>query len=152
MITMFYDIEMTDVFAGETNTHSHMNHNDLITALLAGAENNPSKVQLEDEDFVMDLEGEWVKENGHYSTVTLLRAFDMASRPFMHTFNPFTPQEERDRLSEVWKAENELAVRKLEERIAKLVRHRLVTSFEYRMIRYVTKRADEILAAQNEKP
>ena len=130
----------------------NMEREALITALIAGAENNPSKVQLEDEDFVIDPEGEWFKDHGHYNTVTFLRAMDMASMPIMYTFDPFTDQKTRNRLKVIWDMEHELAKSKTDQRIAQLVGYRLVTSLKYRMIRYTTKRADEIFATQNERP
>lgn len=129
-----------------------MNKDTLITSLVASLEAAKHKPDmLTDEDFVLDPAGEWIKHGNNWTTRTssiylgamLYGGFGV----LMH--NPLTgrPYQKTD-----WDIEQEAKQKEFEAEINALPGHRIITTHEQRLVRYATKRANEIIFSPTKRP
>lgn len=119
-----------------------LNREMLVASLIANAD---GRAPLEDEDFDLDREGDWVKETHGWSNVTCGRYWARAQYPLMLTFSPYTSEEGRRQLTVKYEEELNEALKKYDDRVAELRRHKIITTGEYRLVRWANRRADEII-------
>lgn len=113
-----------------------------IIANLNSSSNRPS--MLKDEDFVVDPNGEWIKQGEGYVSKTLWRSMRLMTFG-TYQFSPYVPVDVRRELILERQAEYNREREKMEQELASLTRFTIVTTPEYRLVRYATERAEEII-------
>ncbi len=123
-----------------------MDKQQLIISIIANldcSKNRPS--MLRDEDFAPDPDGDWVK--GKYGYTSIQTSFHMLMIPYtgLEMFSMYTPEDARVKLRAQRQEERQKIEAAFWDEIDKLTKLKIVTTQEYRLVRYATERAEEII-------
>jgi hypothetical protein len=123
-----------------TPSEPHIDRNALIVSLIAGIDSQPFGDRpnlLADEDFVLDLDGEWVKLEYGYANASSQKILIGAWYGCV-LYGPRTSFHD----------EQDAKRRDAQADIDSKPHYRMITTYEQRLLRYATKRADEILSSR----